>query len=286
MDKKPLYLTVNDHSVSGEIFQLVHDDRYDMLVTQPQFSGNELMRYYNSEEYISHTDGKRNLFERTYQFIKGFSLKRKVKLINSFSASKEKSLLDIGCGTGDFIKVAQKKGWQVLGIEPNERARALANQKTNNCVLDTDGLLGLKPQSFDAITLWHVLEHLPDFKEQIAICKKLLKPGGRLVVAVPNFKSYDAKHYGKFWAAYDAPRHLWHFSKPSIQKIMLESGLNVDRILPLSFDAFYVSLLSEKYKSGWMNPFKATAVGLFSNVKAMFSGEYSSLIYIIKTHKN
>ena len=279
--QKTTYLTVKDHSVSGEEFQLLHDEAMDMLETFPQPSLEKLPEYYISEDYISHTNTKRNLFERAYHLVRWMSLKRKLKLIDRFS-NDNKNLLDVGCGTGEFLQLAQQQGWMVSGIEPNENARELANTKTNNSVFEIEQLLKFKHRSFDVITLWHVLEHLPNLEEHISVFKSLLKPDGVLIIAVPNFKSYDAKYYKSFWAAYDSPRHLWHFSQTSISNLFLREDMEVIKTLPMKFDTYYVSLLSEKYKSGWMNIFNALRIGWLSNIKAKRSGEHSSLIYIIK----
>jgi 2-polyprenyl-3-methyl-5-hydroxy-6-metoxy-1,4-benzoquinol methylase len=282
MKNKPTYLTVNDHSVSGEEFQLVHNKELDMLETYPQPEAEKLSDYYKSEDYISHTDTKRNLLEYAYHKVREISLKRKLKLINSFD-SESKNLLDIGCGTGDFLETALKSNWNITGIEPNQQARRIANSKTNNSIFDNAQLEYLKPNSFDVITLWHVLEHLPNLEMHTAAFKSLLKPNGILVIAVPNFKSYDAIHYKNFWAAYDVPRHLWHFSRTAIEELFKTKNLKLVKILPMIFDAYYVSLLSEKYKSGFMNPFKAFWTGFKSNQKAKRSKEYSSHIYILKS---
>jgi 2-polyprenyl-3-methyl-5-hydroxy-6-metoxy-1,4-benzoquinol methylase len=278
---KNTYLTVKDHSVSGEVFQLLYDDEFDMLITSPQPSEDELPKYYKSQDYISHTDTQRNLFEKLYHFIRRISLKEKLKLINLFF-SEEKILLDIGCGTGEFLKIAQQNNWTVFGIEPNEKARSIANKKTNNSVSDIEKLSNFKPQSFDVITLWHVLEHLPRLEEHISILKSLLKSNGTLIITVPNYKSYDAKYYKEFWAAYDAPRHLWHFSQSSISKLVVKENMQVFKTLPMKFDSYYVSLLSEKYKSGSMNIFNALRIGWLSNFKARQSTEFSSLIFCVK----
>ena len=277
-------MCVKDHSVSSETFELMHDAEYDFLVTQPQPTEEKLSEYYKTEDYISHTDSKRNLLEKVYHVIRKISLKRKLKLINSFSAD-EKKLLDVGCGTGDFLHICKANDWNVFGIEPNTQARQIANNKTDNSVFNTDQLSQFDKNSFDVITLWHVLEHLPNLDEQISVLKSLLKSNGRLIVAVPNYKSHDAKHYKSFWAAFDVPRHLWHFSQTSISKLFRKENMVVAKTLPMKFDAFYVSLLSEKYKSGFMNPFKAFWSGWQSNLKAKRSGEYSSLIYILKNQQ-
>jgi len=281
MKDKSIFLKVKDHSVSGEEFQLIQNETYGFLVTSPQPEAKQLLEYYKTEDYISHTDSRRNLFEKAYHFVRSISLKKKLGLINSFQPL-EKNLLDVGCGTGDFLRVAQQNHWSVSGIEPNEQARQIANQKTNNSVFDSEQLAQFKNHSFDVITLWHVLEHLPNLEEQVSTLKTLLKEKGTLIIAVPNHKSYDAEYYKNFWAAYDVPRHLWHFNQDSISKLFATQNMQVVKTKPMKFDAYYVSLLSEKYKSGSMNLFKAFWVGLRSNMKAKRSGEYSSLIYIIK----
>tara|TARA_R110002110_G_scaffold64093_4_gene177357 strand:+ start:964 stop:1809 length:846 start_codon:yes stop_codon:yes gene_type:complete len=274
-------IKVKDHSVSGEEFELIQNLEYDFLETTPQPSSDKLHEYYKSEDYISHTDSKRNLFEKAYHLVRTISLKKKLRLINSL-VSKSKNLLDVGCGTGDFLQTAQQNNWQVSGIEPNEQARHIANKKTNNSVFEIEALLKFESNSFDVITLWHVLEHLPNLEDHIRVFKKLLKPKGTLIIAIPNYKSYDAKHYKQFWAAYDVPRHLWHFNQASISKLVSKQSLKVKKVKPMWFDSFYVSMLSEKHKTGKMNPIKGFCIGLLSNIKALSTKEASSLIYIIK----
>ena len=276
-----IHLKVKDHSISGEEFELIENLEYGFLETIPQPSSDKLPEYYQSEDYISHTDSKRNLFEKVYHIVRSMSLKKKLNLINSFT-SEEKNLLDVGCGTGDFLETAQQNKWVVSGIEPNEKARAIANKKTNHSVFETEHLLNFESNSFDVITLWHVLEHVPNLEHHITIFKKLLKPKGTLIIAVPNYQSYDAKHYKEYWAAYDVPRHLWHFNQDSISKLVSKQSFRVQKVKPMWFDSFYVSMLSEKYKSGKMNPKKGIWMGLLSNLKALSSKEASSLIYIIK----
>ncbi|GLB52916.1 methyltransferase [Neptunitalea chrysea] len=277
-EQETIFLTVKDHSVSKETFQLVLNTDLEMLETKPQPSEDALPAYYQSEDYISHTDAKRSLFEKLYHLIKTYALVKKVKLIYSFK-TKEKELLDIGAGTGDFLKQAQSMGWSVCGVEPN--ASAIENAKKKG--IDLYSTLEVLPQKkYDVITLWHVLEHLPNLDEQIAKITYLLKPEGVIVIAVPNYNSYDANYYKEFWAAYDVPRHLWHFSKTSINKLFSKHAFRLVDVRPLIFDSFYVSLLSEKYKTGKMNFISAFYVGLRSNVKAMRSKNYSSLIYVLK----
>lgn len=276
------YLTVKDNSVSKETFELLYDENLDLLITSPQPSENDLGRYYESDDYISHTDGKRSIFEKAYHFIKNIALKNKLSLINDLQKSKG-DLLDIGAGTGDFLLVAKQNGWKTMGIEPSEKAKTIAEKKG---VELKSNLFDFADHSFDVITMWHVLEHVPNLENQIKELKRLVKPNGSIIIAVPNFKSFDAKYYKEFWAAYDVPRHLWHFSKSAIEKLFAQEDLKLQKILPMKFDSFYVSLLSEKYKTGKMNYLKAFSIGLKSNLKAKKNFEYSSHIYVLKNAKN
>jgi 2-polyprenyl-3-methyl-5-hydroxy-6-metoxy-1,4-benzoquinol methylase len=278
ISNKKHFLTVKDYSVSKETFDLYYDESLDMLITHPQPSLENLGKYYESEDYISHTDNKRSLFEKLYHFIKSIALKNKLNLINSLQPNKGK-ILDIGAGTGEFLSVAKNDGWQTIGVEPSDKAKAIAKNKGVSFVDETTEL---ENHSFDVISMWHVLEHVPDLDKQIKELKRLLKPSGTLIIAVPNFKSFDAKHYGKFWAAYDVPIHFWHFSKTAIKLLFEKEEMKLEKVLPMKFDSFYVSLLSEKYKSGKMNFVKAFFKGLQSNWKANKNFEYSSHIYILK----
>lgn len=276
--KNKHYLKVKDYSVSQETFELYHDEELDMLITYPQPSLDVLGKYYESADYISHTDSKRSLFEKAYHFVKNIALKNKLDLINSNQPSRG-LILDIGAGTGDFLTVASKDGWKTVGVEPSDKAKAIAKSKGVSFVENTSEL---ESHTFDVISMWHVLEHVPNLEEQIKELKRLLKPTGTLIVAVPNFKSFDAKYYGNFWAAFDVPIHFWHFSKTAIQKLFTKEDMKLEKVLPMKFDSFYVSLLSEKYKTGKMNYIKAFFIGLQSNWKAKEKMEYSSHIYIIK----
>jgi 2-polyprenyl-3-methyl-5-hydroxy-6-metoxy-1,4-benzoquinol methylase len=279
---KKHFLTLKDYSVSKETFDLYHDETLDMLITFPQPSLDNLGKYYESEDYISHTDNQRSLFEKLYHFIKNIALKNKLNLINSHQPNKGR-ILDIGAGTGDFLSVAKKDGWQTIGVEPSTKAKSIAINKGVSFVeLTTE----LENNSFDVISMWHVLEHVPHLDKQINELKRLLKPTGTLIIAVPNFKSFDAKYYGKFWAAFDVPIHFWHFSKTAIKLLFEKEKMKLEKVLPMKFDSFYVSLLSEKYKSGKMNFIKAFYVGLLSNWKARKSFEHSSHIYIIRNDQN
>jgi len=282
ISNKKHFLNVIDHSVSKETFDLYYDQDLDMLITSPQPSPENLGKYYESTDYISHTDSKRSLFEKAYHFVKGIALKNKLNLINNCNATKG-NLLDIGAGTGDFLLTAKQNGWNTIGVEPSEKAKGIA---INKGIQFSDSTQELESHSFDVITMWHVLEHVPNLEIQIKELKRLVKPNGTIIIAVPNYKSYDANYYGKFWAAFDVPIHFWHFSKKAIQLLFEKENLKLEKVLPMKFDSFYVSLLSEKYKNGKMNYLKAIWIGLLSNWKAKSSLEYSSHIYVLKnSHK-
>ncbi len=273
-----VYTTCKDHTVSGEEFELILDPELDLLVTTPKPDPQSLPSYYKSEKYISHTDSKNSLFDKIYQGVKKMMLKKKLEWLDSQFPEKGK-LLDIGAGTGEFLLAAQKKGWHVQGIEPDEDARKLASLKGINLV---DDPLKLSADQFDVITMWHVFEHVYDLHQQIKQLESLLKENGLLIIAVPNYKSYDAEHYKEFWAAYDVPRHLWHFSRSSFQKLFKNSAFQLFDEKPLMFDSYYVSLLSEKYRNGKGNPLKAFLTGLKSNMRARNTKEYSSIAYFLK----
>jgi len=278
------YLTCKDHTVSRETFDLLLDEKSELLITSPRPAANELMKYYESDDYISHTDSKKSILDKVYQLVKNHTINRKIDLINSLKKS-DKTILDIGCGTGDFLYACEKNNWKIKGIEPSGKARNLASDKLNSdlsIVADIEDLLKNSKETYDVITMWHVLEHVLNLENYIEQLKALLKPNGTLIIAVPNYKSYDAIYYQKFWAAYDVPRHIWHFSQKAINVLFSKKDFLVTKTIPMKFDAFYVSLLSEKYKSGKSNILQSFYRGFVSNLKANESGEYSSLIYVIK----
>lgn len=276
MLEKNIKIKTKDYLVSQEKFNLIFDEESDMLITDPK--PKNLEKYYDPKNYISHSDEKNSFIEKVYQEVKKITLKKKVKLIDQYSL-KEKTLLDIGCGTGEFLAYAKNKKWNTVGVEVNQMASKKATNKNLEIYKTTKDLPSTK---YNIITLWHVLEHLPNLDEQINNIKKRLEKNGTLIIAVPNYKSYDAEYYKEFWAAYDTPRHLWHFSQNAIKIIFEKHNFRVDKTLPMYFDSYYVSLLSEKYKNGKSNYLKAFYRGLVSNIIAKSNGEYSSLIYVLK----
>ncbi|MFD0992263.1 class I SAM-dependent methyltransferase [Tenacibaculum geojense] len=275
-----VFIKCKDYTVSNEEFQINKSNEYDLLYTENL--PDDLGKYYESEAYISHTDSNKTLIDKVYKLVRNFTLNSKVRLITKHNTGS-KNLLDIGSGTGDFLIKAKSKGWTVDGVEPNEKARVISS--TKNLVINKS-IDNIENKRYSTITMWHVLEHVVTIDEYIEKIDKLLDDNGTLIVAVPNYKSYDAKYYKKYWAAYDVPRHVWHFSKTSIEKIFNEFNFELVKTKPMLFDSFYVSMLSEKYKTGKNNYIKAFVIGLLSNCKAYFSKEYSSHIYVLKKKNN
>lgn len=269
-----------DHTVSGKEFFLKYNWELDLMATFPRPDSEQLSQFYQSEKYISHTDSRNTFFDKIYHWVKNYMLNKKLNWIAEHK--KEGTILDLGAGTGSFLARAKDRHWEIYGVEPIGTARELAFKKGIPLYSETKTL---QSNFFDVITLWHVLEHVPDLEKQIRELKRLLKDEGLLVIAVPNFKSYDAQKYKENWAAYDVPRHLWHFSRTAVQKVFGHYGFQIIGMKPLIFDAFYVSLLSEKYKAGSGNPLAAFFTGLISNFKARRTREHSSVVYFLKNEQ-
>ena len=208
-----------DHTVSGEIFPILtcNDCSGKFTSNAPDLTG--IGRYYQSDAYISHTDSRKGLFNTIYQIIRNVTISQKNKFVIGKAGLKKGSILDYGCGTGNFLSSMKKSGWKVQGIEPDPNARQKASVAAGEVIHTPDHINQIASSYLDVITLWHVLEHVHDLHHVIAEFKRILKPQGVLVIAVPNHLSYDAKFYRQFWAAYDVPRHLYHFNPASIQQL-------------------------------------------------------------------
>lgn len=268
------YLNVKDHFGTKEEFELLRCSRCQTLATNPQPDEKEIIKYYKSSSYISHGDSVNPVFDLAYRTIQLQNLKYKKKLIQKYTLGK--SLLDYGCGAGSFLEYMQKQGWNTTGIEPDPTARNIAQNKG----IKTLSLEDVNSQ-FDCITLFHVLEHVHQLQSTLSKLVEQLSANGVLILALPNYMSEDAQYYQSHWAGYDVPRHLYHFNQKSIFTLAKEFGLNIVSTHPMHFDSYYVSLLSEKYKSGKSNLFNAFKLGLRSNRLAKKNKEYSSIIYIL-----
>ena len=275
------YLSCIDHNYSGEIFNIVCCESCGFKFTNPRPKEKTIFKYYQSDDYISHTSSKKGLFNSAYQIIRNYQFIKKYSLISNLVNNKDKKILDVGSGTGEFLNFFKKKGWEVRGLETDDKAREFAI-KNFNCEIDKniDQTLENK-EKFDVITLWHVLEHVYDINVYLSKLKRLLKDGGYIILGLPNCNSYDAKYYKEFWYAYDLPIHASHFTKKDIKKLVAKHDFHSLTIKPLVFDAYYISMLSSK-KIG-SSIIRGITIGWLSNTKAKKNLEHSSLIYVVKS---
>lgn len=270
-------MKVTDHFLTKEHFELQQTAVEGILKTFP-IPAN-LDRYYESEDYISHHQDSGSLKEKVYKFAQNFNLNYKRNIVAKETFSRA-NVLDYGCGAGEFVKYIEED-FATYGFEPNEAARNAAIKKSKKTRFITD-LDQIKNQSLDVITLWHVFEHIENQHDILNLFHNKLKNKGLLIIAVPNHTSYDAEYYREYWAAYDVPRHIFHFSKSGMENLFNTENWRLKNIKPLLLDSFYISILSEKYRK---NPFfwlKGGLIGAISNFKASKTGEFSSLIYIIE----
>lgn len=274
--------SAKDHTVSKLMFVVYKCNDCEALFTQDIPSQDAIAAYYASENYISHSDTQKGFINKLYHLIRKRTLNSKKKLISSETGMKSGNILDVGCGTGAFLNTMQQADWKATGLEPDEATRLKAKLLHHIEVLPSNEIYKLPAVTYDAITLWHVLEHVHELHEYTEQLKNILKVSGKLFIAVPNYTSYDSKFYKENWAAYDVPRHLYHFSPKSMNILMEMHGLKVEKKIPMWFDAFYVSMLSEQYKNGNGNIMNAIFTGLLSNFKTVFNKEKcSSVIYIV-----
>lgn len=276
-------LLAKDCSVSKEDFEIWECKKCSFRFTQHAPGAADIGAYYSSDAYISHTDTNKGLVNKLYHIARNFTLVSKQKLVEKYSKMRKGEMLEVGAGTGFFAKKMIDAGWNVTGVEPDEHARKNALALNNVELKESAELFKFPEKKFDAITLWHVLEHVHDMHAYMEAFKKLMKDDGRLFIALPNYISYDAHAYAAAWAAYDVPRHLWHFSPKSFDTLARHHGFEIIAHKPMWLDSFYISMLSEKYVSGKENLAKAFITATLSNLKAMFDvKKCSSVIYILK----
>lgn len=281
------HISCEDYTVSRETYNIVTCKTCSFKFTQDIPDQDSIGPYYKSESYVSHSGSKKGVINWLYHQVRSRSLQKKFKLCGRFINGVK--IIDYGCGTGEFLNKCQSKGWSVQGYEPSDEARNFAISTNQIKASSPEELKNYPDGGADIITLWHVLEHVHTLQETIELLLTKIKPGGTLLIAVPNCSSFDAKHYGKFWAAYDVPRHLYHFEPKTMNELMHKFNLKLRLIKPMVFDSFYVSMLSEKYMNGGntniFNLIKAFFIGLRSNVSASSTKlTYSSQIYIYQKH--
>ena len=272
-----IVLEVKDHFLSKEDFTIMECSHCGLRFTSPRPAPEVIGKYYQSDAYYSHQENKKGFVPRIYEFVKSFNIKHK-----SFLATEGLpvgKLLDIGCGVGDFLAHVQKQGWDVQGVEPSDEAKRIATSRLGFPPKDPSAYASFSDHSFDVITMWHVLEHVDDLHFQTSEIIRLLKPGGRLIIALPNFQSFDCQYYNDKWAAWDVPRHLNHFSPDMLRGMFAALGFQIIDTQKLIWDAYYISYMSERFLGHSLPLLRGAWVGLRSNGKARRSGMYSSLVY-------
>lgn len=275
-------MKITDHFLTQETFSIEKTEVNGLYKTNPFPPKDELDKYYNSKDYLSHNPKSESFFARIYQVAKSVNSILKWNAIQKFTNKKD-LWVDYGCGLGDFAEYVEKKGNTVFGFEPNEQAAKIATEKLLNKVKPTEDFLEMKDNSIGVLMLWHVLEHVYDLDKTVELFHQKLKENGVLVLALPNHSSFDAGFYKEDWAAWDVPRHLHHFNTTSVKKYFDKNGFKLLAKRPLHFDSYYVSILSERYKqTGLLGFIWALIIASISNAKAFFTGEYSSIIYVLK----
>lgn len=274
-----LFLNLQDYSITGEDFAIYTCGNCSFKFTADAPSEENIAPYYKAEEYISHTETKKGLISNLYHRVRKITLQQKAKMVSTYTGKIVGHHLDIGAGTGAFVHAMENAGWNSIGIEPEASARKRANELYLASVYPMSELNNFSEKSYTAVTLWHVLEHVHQLHDLLTKIKNILDTDGRVFIAVPNHESFDARYYGKYWAAYDVPRHLYHFTPVTMKKLLEQHGLDIVQIKPMWFDSFYVSMLSEKYKKG--NIIRGLLIAAISNLQAIFMrNKCSSLIYI------
>ena len=272
-----IVIELKDYFLSKEDFSILECPHCGLRFTDPRPASDCIGKYYQSEAYYSHQENKKGFVPRVYEFVKSFNIKRKSKLaITGLPVGK---LLDIGCGIGDFLLFVQKQGWEVQGVEPSDDAKKIAESRLKFLPKSPTEYFYFEDHSFDVITMWHVLEHIDDLHFQTSEIVRLLKPGGRLIIALPNFQSFDCQYYKEKWAAWDVPRHLNHFAPDMVRSMFNSLGFQTVDTQKLVWDSYYISYMSERFLGHSLPLVRGTWVGLRSNLKAHHNGMYSSLVY-------
>lgn len=272
------YMDTKDYFFTKEDFSISQCNDCEFVFTNP--IPTNLSKYYETTNYLSHNTADNGIMGILYSKLRNINIKRKYKLVTGYC--KNGNLLDIGCGTAELINYFKHQNWNVTGVEPNESARTYTKNTFNIDTFEEDELNNFEKHSFDVITMWHVLEHVPNLHDRVSQLKKLLKPNGTMFIALPNLNSPDAKKYKQKWSALDVPRHLYHFTQNTFAKLIDGYNLKIVHAEPMKLDAYYVSMLSEKY---FKNPFYLSSAlinGCLSNVKAKKENNYSSMIYVVK----
>ena len=271
VEQRKTHIEVVDYFLTKEKFKIQKTSVPGLLKTTPTPTKEDIIKYYKSERYISHNSRKTGLFFFFYRFLRSINFYVKYRFLSS--TKNNQNVLDFGSGEGYFLNKLQKKGIKACGVDSSETPsltsvyKSIFAEQLNN-------------QKFSHITAWHSIEHVHDLEKTISRMYDLLDEKGTIIVGVPNYLSFDARYYKRFWAAYDVPRHLWHFDKKSLKEVFENKGFRLVKSSPMILDAYYVSLLSESYKKSTLKILKSIFVGTISNALALFTKEYSSNIFV------
>lgn len=272
------YLKTRDYFFTKEEFTLSQCSNCDFVFTNP-IPAN-IAKYYDTPDYLSHNTGDNGIMGKVYSYLRNININRKFKLVSKYCTKG--NILDIGCGTGELLNYFNGKNWTVTGVEPNSAAREFAITNNNIDVFEEDKLNEIDPETYDTISMWHVLEHVPDLNSRLNQISKLIKKDGTIFIALPNLASPDSKKYKEYWSALDVPRHLYHFTQNTFEKLIKNHNLTLVHAEPMKFDSYYVSMLSEKYLKNSLNIPAAIISGAVSNIKARKQNSYSSMIFVVK----
>ncbi len=271
-NKKNFHCETKDYLVTGEKFKVYMDQNNIIGRTHPIPKKEEMDKYYESEDYYPHSLKKKNLLTFLYAISRKYMHLKRLIWMRSYLKNNTR-VLDYGCGSGDFVKYLRSKSIDAYGYEPRHNFCEhdfLTNEKI------------WKNKKYDIIILWHVLEHIHNPFVLIQSLKKRLNKKGKFFIAIPNFKSFDSKHYGKYWAGYDTPRHLWHFSRKSIHLIAKKNRFSIFKEKGLHLDSIYVSYLSEKHKRKHFPLLFGVVIGFVSILNSLFTKESSSFLFVLK----
>lgn len=281
------YESVQNRLNIEESFKIAECENCGFKFLNPRPNINSIEKYYDVEKYHPHKISEESLVDKIYLKVRNINISTKKKLLNKLSP-QDKTLLDIGCGTGEFLEAMRNDSWTVTGIETAKEARDMANRDGIK-VYDNLNNIG---QQFNIITMWHVLEHIHDVPKLMDNLNRLLTENGYLIIAVPNIDSTDAKFYKENWIALDTPRHLYHFTPKDISALFNKHNFEVKQITNrLFFDVWYNALLSAQHLSKVENRstsigdlLKAGIIGKLSFLNGLFnpSQKASSPIYIIQ----
>ena len=279
---------LDDYKITQETFSLQKCTHCTLIYTVDPPLGDNIGRYYESDDYLEHSNRKNDLFSRMYGWGRDLMFGYKYGILKKLGS--EKKILDIGAGSGYFLNFMRGKGYSVTGIEMSERARNHAKE-VHNLDIHPDEMFHNKAfkEKFDIISLWHVMEHLYDLNQVVKRFDELLNPNGHLVIALPNYNALEVEIYKKYWNGWDVPRHLWHFSPQSLKHLMNNHGFEIERMKMMPLDPLFNTLLTNKYRQGnaVMNVLRMCTVGVMSLISGLFNVEKaSSIIYVIKRKKN